>query len=179
MCVAKKFTGTLGEPIYRADWHERRWLSYPGEWRADVVDLDAIELARWDEAAHARINLEEERLKRVVEEKMILLATHFEALDQDGRPDWRLLAERLAEATVPGLSIRDKTPFDPKPGRPKSNKALLGREIRRVMLENGLSALGACRKIAKKREGPWHRAKPRVLSSDIMSGCAKPLRRGL
>ena len=121
-----KFTGPLAEPIYREDWDDRSWLEFSDGARTKVAG-DMAKRERWDAASRARIAAEEARIAGVKAEKLALLASQVEAVDARGEPDWRKLAERLAEVMVPGLQVRHKSPFDPKPGRPKGKKTLLVR----------------------------------------------------
>ena len=126
-----KFTGPLAEPIYREDWDDRSWLEF-SDWARTEVAGDMAKRERWDAASRARIAAEEARIAGVKAEKLALLASQFEAVDARGQPDWRVLAERLAEVMVPGLQVRHKSPFDPKPGRPKGNKTLLAMVVEQL-----------------------------------------------
>ena len=163
-----KFNGPLAEPIYREDWDDRSWLEFSEGARTKVAG-DMAKRERWDAASRAQIAAEERRIAAVKAEKLALLASQVEALDARGEPDWRVLAERLAEDVVPGLRVLDKTPFDPKPGRLKGKKALLVRIVEQLRRDEGLSIFAACCELSK-RPGPWHKAKPRSLEQRYHEG---------
>ena len=163
-----KFTGPLAEPIYREDWDDRSWLEF-SDWARTKVAGDMAKRERWDAASRARIAAEEARIAGVKAEKLALLASQFEAVDARGQPDWRVLAERLAEVMVPGLQVRHKSPFDPKPGRPKGNKTLLAMVVEQLRRNERLSIFAACCELSK-RPGHWHKANPRSLEQRYNEG---------
>jgi hypothetical protein len=70
-----------------------------------------------------------------------------------GRPDWYLVAERLAEISKPELLAKDGATTRGA-GRPKNDNDFLATEVNRVMWIFGVGAGEACRRIARGDKVP-------------------------
>jgi hypothetical protein len=70
-----------------------------------------------------------------------------------GRPDWYLVAERLAEISKPELLSGDRVATR-GPGRPKSDDDFLAMEVHRVMWAFNVGVAQACRRISRGDKVP-------------------------
>jgi hypothetical protein len=136
-----KFAGPLAEPIARKDWFYRLLVSIAG----------ARPTERWKQRTREVVVRENERITRLKEERMFMLAEQLGAV-RDGAPDWRLLAERLAEEFVPGLRV-EKYPTRGR-GKPKQEFYALVRDVSECIAQNGGSVQAACHELTKM-PGRW------------------------
>jgi hypothetical protein len=87
-----------------------------------------------------------------VKAKMAAYAKHLRAM-KNGRPDWYLVAEHLAEIAIPEL-VSQEEPSGRGPGRPKGEYAFLAWEVDRIMREKGCGVFKACCELASPEGGP-------------------------
>jgi hypothetical protein len=95
--------------------------------------------------------------KKRIRPGMVAFADKIGAM-KGGRPDWYLVAERLAEITLPELLVEQ--PSGRGPGRPLRGDFLLAWEIHRTMAEYRCSARKACQRITQgknEKSETWNR----------------------
>ena len=117
--------GVLATPIVRQDKSARVWLGFSEELRTRIFSDNHARRVRVDNASVTAIKREERRIAKLVSEKLALLAEHYGAL-RNGRPNWRVLATKLAQEMVPGLRVIDETP---KRGRPRTQHRSLYHDV--------------------------------------------------
>jgi hypothetical protein len=156
--------GILAEPIIREDKAAREWLDFPKEWRTAILGNDARR-ERQDVAERRAIAAEDRRVKKLTDDKLNLLASHFGA-SKGGRTDWRLLATKLAQEIVPGFSILDS---DPKKGRPRDQDGVrvfkgplptkyrsLWHDVRAEMRKQKGPVTRTLDALVKRKGSPWY-----------------------